>query len=68
MLGGAPKSVEQAQKIDDDASLDDLQNLGDDLPQSDQDAGDAFGEWATDNCPMDVPSLEAPSVEGSPSS
>jgi hypothetical protein len=53
--------VEQASQIDDDASLADLNDLGKDLPQEDQDAGDAFGDWATKNCPAptDLPSLDS---------
>lgn len=49
--------VDAAQDIDDDASIDDLQNLGDDLSQADQDAGDTFGEWASENCPSDLSDL-----------
>jgi hypothetical protein len=50
--------IQEALKIDDNASQEDLQNLGDDLPQADQDAGDAFGDWATENCPAAIPSLD----------
>ena len=49
--------IDEASKIDDDASMDDLDSLGDDLSDEDNDAAEAFGEWATDNCPMDLPSI-----------
>jgi hypothetical protein len=49
--------VQEALKIDDDASAEDLQNLGDDLPKDDQDAGEAFGTWAQENCPAASPDL-----------
>ncbi|MBZ5739328.1 hypothetical protein [Nocardioides mangrovi] len=58
--------IDAALKIDDDASVDDLQNFGDDLPQSDQDAGEAFGDWATQNCPSAIPT-DLPSVDPSAS-
>ncbi|MEP9362852.1 hypothetical protein ABLE68_07805 [Nocardioides sp. CN2-186] len=51
--------VDAAAKIDDDATVDDLQNLGDDLSQADQDAGDTFGNWASDNCPSGLPTDDA---------
>ena len=51
--------VDTALELDDNASPDDLQNLGDDLSQEDQDAGDTFGDWATENCPSALPSMES---------
>jgi hypothetical protein len=47
--------VKAAQDIDDDATLDDLQNIGDDLSEADQRDGQAFSDWTTDNCPLDIP-------------
>lgn len=49
--------VEQAQEIDEDASLADLEKLGEDLSEADQADGDAFSDWAQDSCPLDVPAL-----------
>ena len=49
--------VEQAQQIDEDASLADLEKLGEDLSAADQADGDAFSDWAQDSCPLDVPPL-----------
>ena len=49
--------VEQAQEIDEDATLADLERLGEDLSEADQAAGDAFSDWAQDSCPLDVPPL-----------
>lgn len=43
--------VDAAQDLPDDATMDDLQNLGGDLSEADQDAGDAFGDWAGETCP-----------------
>lgn len=51
--------VDQAKQIDDDATLEDLQNLGEDLSADDQADGEAFSTWTTQNCPMDLPSLDA---------
>jgi hypothetical protein len=49
--------VEQALEIDEDASLAELERLGEDLSAADQADGDAFSDWAQDSCPLDVPSL-----------
>lgn len=49
--------VDTAKDIDDDATLDDLQNLGDDLSEKDEKDGEAFSDWTTENCPLDIPGL-----------
>jgi hypothetical protein len=49
--------VSAAKDIDDDATLDDLRNIGDDLSAADQKDGQAFSDWTTDNCPLDIPGL-----------
>lgn len=43
--------IDAARDLPDDATLEDLQALGDDLPEEDQAAGDAFGDWASETCP-----------------
>ena len=43
--------VDAARDLPEDASLDDLQSFGDDLSEDDQAAGEAFGDWATEECP-----------------
>lgn len=43
--------VDAARDLPDDASLDELQSFGDDLSEDDQAAGEAFGDWATEECP-----------------
>lgn len=48
--------VDQAQGIDDNASLADLERLGEGLSDADRAAGQAFNAWTTDNCPLDLPS------------
>lgn len=55
--------VDTVQGVDDDASIQDLQKLGDDLPKDDQQAGETFGDWTKENCPIDSesPSPDAPS-------
>lgn len=60
--------LEQAKDLDEDASLDDLQNLGDDLSEGDQADGEAFGAWTEENCPLDLPDIDAsdlPSIDPS---
>jgi hypothetical protein len=47
--------VEQAKGLDEDASMEELQNLGEDLSEADQADGEAFGDWTTKNCPLDLP-------------
>jgi hypothetical protein len=49
--------LDAAQDLPDDATLEDLQGLGSDLSEADQDAGDAFGDWATETCPDAVPGV-----------
>jgi hypothetical protein len=49
--------IEAAKDIDDNASIEDLQNIGDDLSDADQKDGQAFSDWTTDNCPLDIPGL-----------
>jgi hypothetical protein len=48
--------VDGAEDLDVDATLEDLQNLGDDLSASDRQDARAFTDWTTDNCPLDLPS------------
>jgi hypothetical protein len=47
--------VDAASEIDENATLEDLQDLGGDLSEADQEAGDAFGDWATETCPVPLP-------------
>jgi hypothetical protein len=49
--------VDAAANIDDDATVADLQNFGDDLSEEDQSAGETFGDWASDNCPSPLSDL-----------
>ncbi|MCW2774625.1 MAG: hypothetical protein JWN91_2951 [Nocardioides sp.] len=49
--------IAAANDIDDDATLEDLQIIGDDLSDADQKDGQAFSDWTTDNCPLDIPGL-----------
>lgn len=60
--------IDQAKDLDEDATLDDLQNLGEDLSDSDQADGEAFAEWTEKNCPLDLPSIDPsdlPSIDPS---
>ncbi|ABL79700.1 MULTISPECIES: hypothetical protein [unclassified Nocardioides] len=60
--------VDQAKKLDENASLEDLQNLGDDLSADDQADGEAFTTWTEENCPLDIPGLDGsdlPSIDPS---
>jgi hypothetical protein len=44
--------------VDDDATAEDLQNLGDDVSAEDNKSAEAFGDWTTENCPSpSIPSL-----------
>lgn len=49
--------VEQAQAIEEDASLADLERLVEDPSAADHADGDAFSDWVQDSCPLDVPAL-----------
>jgi hypothetical protein len=51
--------VEQAKGIDDDATLQDLEQLDEGLSDADQADGKAFNSWTTDNCPLDLPTSSA---------
>ncbi len=60
--------IDQAQKLDENASLADLQNLGDDFSDADQADGEAFGTWTEENCPLDLPGIDGsdlPSIDPS---
>lgn len=60
--------VEQAKDLDENASLDDLQNLGEDLSEGDQADGEAFSTWTEKNCPLDLPDIDSsdlPSIDPS---
>lgn len=60
--------IDQAKDLDEDATLDDLQNLGDDLSDDDQADGEAFSSWTTENCALDIPGVDAsdlPSIDPS---
>ena len=60
--------LDEARSLPDDATAEDLDQLGEDLPQSEQDAADTFGDWAAETCPdallPDVPT-DLPSDLGS---
>ena len=56
--------VDQAKKLDENATLADLENLGQDLSSDDQADGEAFSAWTTKNCPLDLPS-GLPSIDPS---
>lgn len=51
--------VDQARKIDEHASLQDLEKLGEGLSEADRADGQAFNDWTRDNCPLDLPSPSA---------
>jgi hypothetical protein len=60
--------VEQAKDLDEDATLADLEKLGEDFSEEDQADGEAFSAWTEANCPIDLPSLDPsnlPSVDPS---
>jgi len=60
--------LEQAEELDENATLDDLQNLGDDLSEADQADGEAFGTWTEEHCPLDLPDIDPsdlPSIDPS---
>lgn len=49
--------VDAASEIDEDATLEDMQDFGGDLSEADQEAGDTFGDWATETCPTELPGI-----------
>lgn len=49
--------VSQAGDIDEDATLADLERLGEGLSEADQADGEAFSDWTTAHCPLDLPEL-----------
>ncbi len=55
--------VEQAKNLDEDATLADLETLGEDFSDADQADGEAFSAWTEENCPIDLPGL--PSIDSS---
>ena len=60
--------IEQAKDLDENASLEDLENLGDDLSEADQADGEAFSDWTEENCPLDLPDIDPsdlPSIDPS---
>jgi hypothetical protein len=49
--------------VDEDASLADIQNLGDDVSEADNKLAEAFGDWTQENCPApEVPDLPSDSA------
>ena len=52
--------VDTIQDLDEDAKLEDFQNLDDELSAADNKAAEAFGAWTTKECP-------APDLQGLPS-
>ncbi len=60
--------VQQAKDLDEDATLADLESLGDDFSDADQADGQAFSDWTQENCPLDLPSIDPsdlPSIDPS---
>lgn len=49
--------LDTVDRIDDDATQDELKALTDGLGKQDQDDSAAFGEYATKTCPMEMPAL-----------
>lgn len=49
--------VEQARGVDEDATLADLERLGEGLSEAEQADGEAFSDWTTESCPLDLPEL-----------
>jgi hypothetical protein len=47
------------QDLDENTSMEDFQNLDDDLSAADNKAAEAFGDWTTENCPK--PDVNLPS-------
>ena len=48
--------VDQAEQLDEDADLQELQRLTDALTAQDEADGRSFAEWIRENCPLDLPS------------
>lgn len=59
---GFEVAISTISDIDDDASQKDLENLDDQLSDDEKKDSQAFGAWATETCPSDVPS-DLPSSE-----
>lgn len=60
--------VSEVKKLDDNATAADLDHIGDGLSSADQKDGEAFGDWTTKNCPLDLPSIDPsdlPSIDPS---
>jgi hypothetical protein len=49
--------IEQARDIDEDATLAELEQFGEDVSEADRADGDAFSDWTQDNCPLALPEL-----------
>jgi hypothetical protein len=47
--------LETIDNIPGDATEDDVAKLSEDITEAEQDASQAFGEWATETCPMELP-------------
>lgn len=54
--------VEALSELDEDATQQDLEDLGGDLSAEEEKASEAFGEYVTETCPMETPDL--PDMEG----
>lgn len=66
---GFETSIELIGELDEDATTEDFEKLGDDLSKDEEDAVDAFDTYTTDTCgsPMENMSPSAPSTSGAPS-
>lgn len=53
---GFDSFVGQAERLDEDADLQELQRLTDALTAQDEADGRSFAEWIRENCPLDLPS------------
>lgn len=58
--------INTAKDIDDDATLEELTNLGESFDADQRKDGDAFSAWATEQCPMDLSGLPTGVPTGSP--
>lgn len=52
--------LDTASDIEADATMEDLQNLGDDLSDSEREQTEAFTTWAQEECPMELPGMDLP--------